>query len=50
VRARLATARRQVVGSAVAITLFALRLTLLGTVMAVEAATGRGRRAPAAPR
>lgn len=46
---RLASARRQVVGSAVAATLFLLRLTMLGTVMVVERATGRGRRTPPTP-
>ena len=43
----LASARRRVVGSAVAASLFALRLVVLGTVLALERATGRGR--PPAP-
>jgi hypothetical protein len=44
----LASARRRVVGDAVAVSLFALRLAVLTTVLAVQRAAGGTRRpAPA---
>ncbi len=45
----LAEARRRMVGSAVAASLFALRLAMLGTVVAVERATGRSPGRPGRP-